>query len=556
MTPEGGFRGTFVPHADGEKDGAIAEIFCHGEIFNTPEIALQLGLAAATPLPEVLQAAWQRWTVDGLHRLDGVFAWARRSGDELLLYRDSSGLRGLFYETGQDGRVAFATDLERLAGARSTAPRLSHRSLHEYLRFLDIAAPDTLFANMSAVEPGHLVRCSPAGVEIRSLAAPGHAPPPTLQFDEAVSALEGLLQHAVGARLGGATCPAAFLSGGIDSSLVCALAAGVRPDTTAVTVGFDEAACDETLVARRIASHLGLRHEVLRFGRGQVLEAFERLARQMDQPSADPALPVTVLAFEHCRGRHDAVLDGTGAEEIVGAMPPRHVRLATGPSSLLPGGLRRGLVRVMRPIPGVAGYAPIFDFEHPAETMIRWRGFTRPEIETLCGEPVSFEHTQFYRTYARFPRHAHFERYSALVEAMPGERLTQAMRIADLDVRFPFRDRATESFVRQLRTDFRDLPGQPKRILRALLARYVPREIWDLPKQGFNFPLLEFLVADDHRLVRRHLDRDRWRRAALLSPDAVQGYAQRFIAGDRSLLFRVWALVVLSAWLEHHDGLQ
>ena len=172
-------------------------------------------------------------------------------------------------------------------------------------------------------------------------------------------------------------------------------------------------------------------------------------------------------------------------------MPPRHVRLAVGYASLLPPALRAALVRAAcAPCPASRATRPILDFEHPADTMIRWRGFTRPEIEALCGEPVSFAHTQFYRTFARFPRSAHFERYSALLNAMPCDRLNQATLISGA-ARCATRSatRETDRFIRQLRTDCRYLPGQPKRILRALLARYVPREIWDVPKHGFNFPL-------------------------------------------------------------------
>ena len=90
--------------------------------------------------------------------------------------------------------------------------------------------------------------------------------------------------------------------------------------------------------------------------------------------------------------------------------------------------------------------------------------------------------------------------------------------------------------------------------MRALLARYVPIALWDLPKHSFDFPLQAFLSAQDHALVRRHLDRERWQAWGLLDAQIVWDYAQRFIAGDRRLMFRVWALVVLSAWLEAHAG--
>ena len=583
MTPGGGFCGLFQPAgtasalplpAARSSDGALqvaawpaqglargiamadAEgMAFHGELHNRAELCRQLALPEATPLPRLLRAGWQHGAETWLPRLDGVFALALRDGNALVLYRDPSGLGPLYTHTAHGGQIAFATHLDTLLRLPGVERRLARRSLHEYLRFLDISAPNTLYEGVVAVEPGQLLRWSAAGVETRSCPTPGNDEAPAASFAQAVEMLDAHLQRSVQARLADAGPAAAFLSGGVDSTLLCALAARCRPDTTAVTVGFEGAAYDETPVAQRIAAHLGLRHEVLRFGRRDYLSAFERLGRQLEQPMADPATPATLLAFEHCASRFDTVLDGTGADEAVGMMPPRHVRLAVAYASLLPHGLRCRLTGVLRAAPRLAGHAPLFDFEHPADTMIRWNGFTRREIEALCGEPVSFEHTRFYRTFSGHPRGAHFERYSALVSGMPSDRLSQAALVSGLSVRYPFCDPQTDRFLRQLRTEYRYLPGQPKRILRALLARYVPTPRWDGPKHGFNFPLSDFLAAQDYLVVRRYLDVERWRRLELLSPGKVQHYAQRFMAGDRSLMFRVWSLVILGAWMESHDEL-
>ena len=139
------------------------------------------------------------------------------------------------------------------------------------------------------------------------------------------------------------------------------------------------------------------------------------------------------------------------------------------------------------------------------------------------------------------------------MNAMPCDRLGQAALTSGFQAAYPFFDRDLVAFIRQLRTDWRHLPGQPKRILRALLARYVPQPLWDLPKHGFNFPLQAFLAGDDYALVRRYLVRGEWLDRGLLRADVVRRYAQHFIAGDERQMFRVWALVVLGAWLEKHD---
>jgi asparagine synthase (glutamine-hydrolysing) len=184
--------------------------------------------------------------------------------------------------------------------------------------------------------------------------------------------------------------------------------------------------------------------------------------------------------------------------------------------------------------------------------MIRWHGFSQAEIETLCGKPVSLEHTHFYQTFARFPRSAHFERSTALLDAMPGDRLHQAAAISGLRVRYPFWDISVDRFIRSLPPDYRYQPTEPKRILRSLLARHVPRNLWDIPKHGFDFPLVEFLRAEDFQLVRCYLLQGHWEKWQILAPARVAEYGHRFMAGETRLMFRVWALVVLAVWLESH----
>jgi asparagine synthase (glutamine-hydrolysing) len=523
---------------------------------NLADLSRALSLPATAQPAEVLLKGWHAWQAGLFGRLEGGLAIAIRDGETLHLYRDPSGLAALYWGPGGTAGKLYATSLgplHRRAGP-THAPSLDRAALHEYLRLLDLAPPRTILCGVQALAPGQWVRVDgsrppvAAAVHLDALARPR-------RFAAAVDELDRALSRSVRSAVAGHRRTGAFLSGGVDSGLICATAARVAPDLTALTVAFEGAAFDETPVATRVAGHLGIAHEVLRFSRDDYLLAFGRLARSMDQPMADPATMATLLAFEHCRERFDVVLDGTGADEAVGAMPPRHVRLAVGLGSLVPGGLRRRLVGAMSGISRLAGYTPILDFEHPAETLMRWKGFTRAEIEELCSEPVSLEHATFYRTFTRFPRRAHFERYTALLGVMPGDRLTQAMRLSGLHLRLPFSARDVDGFLRQLPTHWRHSPGQPKRILRELLARYVPRSIWDHAKHGFDFPLHDFLAGERFALVEQHVLEGRWLGRGLLRPEVVRRYAQAYIGGDRRLMFRVWALVVLGAWLDAHENL-
>jgi len=527
-----------------------------GEVFGLRQLAAGLALPDCSAPETLLAAGWRRWGPALFERLDGPFAMALDLGDETVLYRDSSGLHPLFWQRGAAGAPHAATRLRDLLPPGAPL-HIDRAGLHEYLRLLDIAAPATIVHGVQALLPGQCLhwprdRGEPREHRVGAGLRPGARPP---TFDEAVQALDDRLRQGVATCLEGAQRPAAFLSGGIDSSLLCAVAAGLDRRLTAVTVGFEGAGFDEAPAAAAMARHLGVAHEVLRFGHDEMVDALSRLCATMDQPMADPATPATLLAFEHCTRHFDVVLDGTGADEAVGALPPRHARLAVGYGSLLPAGLRRPVVKAMRRAPALARYTPLLDFEHPAEVLMRWKGFKRHEIEALCGEAVPLAHTRFHRVFEQHGRHAHLARYSALIDTMPCDRLAQALAASTARVRFPFAMRAVDGLLRSLAPEWHHRPGRPKRVLRRALARHAPPELWDRPKQGFTFPLEAFLRANGHALVRHHLDPGRWRRGGLLRSDEVQRYAQAFIGGEGALAFRVWALVVMDCWLSHH-GLQ
>lgn len=547
--------------SDGPLEAAVAGdgsrwLAFRGTLYNRPNLVHLLGLSPQTPTVRLLLHAWRHWPADWINRLDGIYVLAYWTGDghDLSLHRDASGTLGMFYGKPNSGGIAFSSHLGTLMRVPGMARGLSRQSLHEYLRLLDIAAPSTIYQTVRAVPAGEtlLLDARDPGVETSLPAA--DFPSVALPFEDALKVAEQQLAASIERRLNGVARPAAFLSGGIDSSLICALASRIRPDIEAVTVGFDLAGYDETPVAKQIAEHLGIRHRVLRFDRNEVLGAVADAGMHNEQPMADPTEPVTLLAFERIQRDYDAVLEGTGADELLGVMPPRHVRVAVEYASRISARIRRSLAAAMKCIPLINGHAPIFDFEHPAEMLMRWRGFERIEIERLCGSPVNLEKTRFYETFARFAPDEHYARYVALMNTMPSDRVSQAALITGLDARFPFCAPDVIASLRALPLAHRWQDGRPKVILRAMLARHVPPQLWDIPKHGFNFPLMEFLEADDFQLVRHYLHEVNWQRWQLLAPAQVAGYAQRFISGERQLGFRIWALVVLAAWLEGHSG--
>lgn len=521
------------------------------------EAGVLIGSPYGSAGDEALRSVLRARREGRLDRLEGRLAlilWEPGQA-RLTLFRDGSGASRLYHRELAGGGIVFSDDLDLLAQGPGGERRLERASLHEYLRFMDVSTPNTLLAGVRSPEPGieRVYRLAGGFEDV----ARGQAPPPRIPQgpEGALDALEARLLAAIERRLPADGPVLAFLSGGIDSSLIAALAARLAPGrVSALTVGFEEAHFDETPVAAAIAGHLGLPHQVLRIPTGDYRPAFDEWSRRIAYPFADPAAVPTLLAFRAGRELAPVAFDGTGADTLLGIMPARHYRQAATWGSRVPRPLRPGLARLLRAAGPLAGLAPLVDFDDPEEILIRWRAWPRREIERLCGEPVSLAHTRYYRIYRGFAPNQHFERYSALMGNLPDDRIHEAARLTGLEVLFPFFDAEVVDLVRALPMALRYRDGEHKVILRQLLARHVPRAIWDVPKHGFDFPFADFMRVDDHALIRDYLPDARVRASGLVDADIVAATVARFRAGDDRLAFRVWALVVLFAWLANHWG--
>ena len=509
------------------------------------------------PPTQELLAAYRREGHGWVGSVVGQFAlvlWdARRR--ELALYRDDSSAQSLYYHRLPGGGLVFSDRLDLLVSCPLVPRRLSTEGLHEYLRFLDISPPNTVYAGVFGTEPGALWLHDRHGLHQRPApaarqAAPADPAPATL--DDAAAALDDHLARAVASRVRDTAGLVVFLSGGVDSTYLCALAAASGRPVTAITVGFDDAAADESAVAAAVAAALGVPHRVLRYSTGEYRRAFEDLAAA-EYPVADPAGAPTLLAFEQARELADTALDGTGADTLLGIMPPRHQRLAVQYAARLPFALRRVLAGAMAAVPRVRDYRPILDFGDPQEVLVRWRGWSRREIEQLCGRQVSLAGTRFYRVFRGFAPAEHMARYSALMGNLPDDRIHIATGLTGVRARFPFFDPGVTTFVQGLPEALRYAGGEHKRVLKHALARRVPRALWDVPKHGFDFPFDTLLAADGYALVRAYADAPTLARLGCADDAPLVRTVADYVAGARHQRFRVWALTVLGAWLQHHD---
>lgn len=494
--------------------------------------------------------------MDFLTQLDGTFALALWDPKlrRLTLLTDRRSDAQLFYQV--DGnRLTFCSWLSLLAAPKT---ELDRSSIHEFLRFLYVAPPRTIYNGICRLEPGHYLESSNGTTTVRALKRRDQETDARHwqgSTDEALDRFQELFENAIDRRIGGRRA-GVFLSSGVDSATLMAGCQRINPGgVEAFTVGFDNAELDETNAAHAYANHFGLPHSELRFGMREYQHAFESMTREFDQPFADPAGLPLILASENMKDRVDVFTGGTGGDDLFGAPIPRHLWFSLKFAAKLPSVFRLRFATLLKNAEwlGLSRRAALFDFHEPEELFITWSGWSKRELEQLLGEKISFEQSGFYRTFKVYENGAPQELYDALGVFPPDDCRFEAAAPANIPVELPYHDADLHAFVQSLPLSFRMHDGVSKVLLKDLFARYFPEELRLAKKHYFNIPLQRLLAEDNFELVHRYLERDVLRRHGCVNYERAEPWIERYIAGDESLMFKVWALLVLHAWLESRN---
>lgn len=487
-----------------------------------------------------------------LESMDGTFSvvvWDN-SRQCLHMCRDDGGAKLIYYWPSSNG-LCFSNNLTLLLQIFGK-PAISVKSLHEYLRFLDISPPYTIYDNVFLLDSDRILSIDGGGLRISDKVKP-ILPIPKINEDLNTNRdnFKKIFTQSIGSRIENSKRTGAFLSGGIDSSLVCAAAASVKNDITAVTVGFHDPRYDESPIARKVTDHLGIKHEVLKFTTRQDMSALNEYCANVPSPFADPAIIPTFQCFKQIGNTFDLMLDGTGADTLIGIMPARHIHFILNFSRHIPKNLRLLLARALSFYPKTAAKKDLFDFQDACQTMIRWKGWTIDEITALTGQTCHLAHTMFYNIYHDNPDKTPYELYSMLMGALPDDRIHFCSSIFGPDISFPFFDRSIRTYVRKLPMEHRYAAGTSKILFRELLNEYVPKEIWNVPKQGFDYPFADLLRADNFALTRTYLSDQSLSLHGFFNKTILKFYINQFIEGNTQIDFKIWCLVLFQAWYEN-----
>lgn len=509
------------PQPMASSDGRAMLVF-NGEIYNYRELRAELKAAGATfhtdGDSEVILAAWQRWGVNCLPRLSGMFAFAIYDLAErtLFLARDRVGVKPLFLSRLSDGSLAFASELKGLLAHPLLRREADPLAVEDYLAWGYVPDHRSILKGVEKLPAGHyllLRHGAPMPRPVRwwdiSFAERARGKPADLEAE-----LVHLLRQAVSSRMVADVPLGAFLSGGVDSSSVVALMAEASADPVRTcSIGFDAAGLDESAYADQVARRFGTDHRSRVVGSDD-FDHVDTLAAMFDEPFADASALPTWRVCQLARESVTVALSGDGADEaLAGYRRHRFHHAEDRARRLLPQGLRGPLFGALgaawpkadwapRPLRARStflslaasseeGYAQALAIVPTAQRRALYSPYLSAQIGEYCAEQPLIDLMR------NAPARSGLDRaqYADLAFWLPGDILTKVDRTSmavSLEAREPLLDHRLLEFSARLPEALRIRQGQGKWLMKQAMRRYLPEDILFRPKQGFVTPIAQW----------------------------------------------------------------
>ncbi|QEG38972.1 asparagine synthase (glutamine-hydrolyzing) [Roseimaritima ulvae] len=567
-------RLSIIDLADGtqpmfDEAGRYGIVF-NGEIYNYRELRQQL-IARGHTLKthsdtEVIVHLYEEFGSDCLEHLRGMFAFAvwDKQRRELFIARDRLGIKPLYYaQRGQT--LLFGSEIKALLQHPQLTAELDRRGLSDYLSLKYVPAPRTMFSGVHSLPPGHYLLARDGNIETHQYWDLSFEKPSTFRSDEEyLEELEALVRESVRLRLRSDVPFGAFLSGGVDSSLIVALMADeLDTPVNTFSVGFaGSEGQDELPYAQIVADRFGCQHHTFAISANDFLQHAEQVLWYLDQPIADQATVATHMVAQLARQHVKMVLTGEGGDELFAGYAryqgeryspwTRHLPAAAGgivrrAADILPG-MRRGKIAlnaltIRDEATRFANWFPMFSDDGKRQLLADWsaehsRGaghvFDRLLQQCDAGEPLD--------------RMLYCDTKAWLVDylLLRGDKLTMAN---SLEARVPLLDHKLVEFAARLPTRLKLHGRTRKYLLKRLGSQLLPDSIIHRKKQGFPIPIERWLRHEARDLVHDALSEQRLRDRGLFNPKYVRTLVQRHESNYADHATEIWGLVSLEMWL-------
>jgi len=555
------------------EDGTVW-VVCNGEIYNYLELREKLvaqGHRFSTHSDtEVLVHLFEEKGTSLLDDLEGMYAFAivDTRKEQLFLARDRFGEKPLYWVPIQGGKgLAFASELKALLPLENVDRSLDVAAVAQFLALGYIPAPRTHLQGVSKLRAGEAIVLGP-GSDTRTFRywqpefVNSNGPRP-FSKEEAIEALRHRFREAVRLRLRSDVPVGAFLSGGIDSTLVASTIRELLPNASFTTfcASFDDEELNEAPYAKQVAEHIGSDHHEVRFSTAELLDIFDALVDHYDEPFADPSMFPTFAVCRAARQHCNVMLSGDGGDECFGGYRQFFSHSRWHPVRRFPGVhlaadlLLRGWDSRWRGI-GLLNFLHKNDWQllYPEPERASTLSCFQPEYQecALAGlqelKDAAVQHARL-----SYPHSAMEDMANGYLPEQILVKVDRASMFSAVECRTPFLDRGLFGFSASLPLEYHFAQGQGKALLRRCLPAWVSPEVRWRKKQGFTPPLDTWFRTSLRRQMEDAITNVSSRLRHVIVPSRVEDVYQQHQAGaDRSpLLFR-W--LVLSRSMSHSGG--
>lgn len=548
----------------------------NGEIYNHGELRALLEESGLSPTwnghsdTETLLECFEHWGIDKtLQATVGMFAialWDTRQ-NELVLARDRLGEKPLYWGW-QNDVLLFGSELKALKIHPAFCADIDRDALALYLRHNYVPAPYSIYQGIEKLKPGHYVRIAidqrrsdvkafPFWSFNRAVEA-GLASPLQSDANAVVDTLEAQLSESIGMQMLADVPLGAFLSGGVDSSLVVGLMQKQSPrPVKTFTIGFSEAGFNEAEHALAVSRHLGTEHTEIYVQSKDALDVIPDLPNIYCEPFADSSQIPTFLVSRLARQQVTVTLSGDAGDELFGGYNPyQFAPRIWGKISQVPLPLRRFASATLKALPIKGKVEKLVDIlDTPSredfyrQLVSHWK--TPSSVVIGAKEPITVLDTS-----SAWPATQRYEEWMMAMDAqtyMADDILVKVDRAAmasSLETRVPMLDHRVVELAWRIPLDMKIRGGVGKWVLREVLYRHVPRELIERPKKGFSIPIATWLRGPLRDWSESLLDEGRLRREGFFHPAPIRRAWEQHLSGRADHSSKLWGVLMFQAWLE------
>ena len=550
-------------------------IIFNGEIFNFLSLRKELENSGVVfkshSDTEVLLYAYIKWGKDALHKLNGFFAFAiyDKQEDHLFIACDRYGIKPLYFYKNDDF-LFFGSELKAILSFPVTK-NIDWSAVSLYFQMNYIPGKASVFKNTYRLESGHFIEIKNNTTQIgKWYSIPYHAleaEAQPLSYEAHQKKLVELMDDAVRLRLIADVPLGAFLSGGVDSSVVCAMAARHTPHLNTFSIGFEgNQFFDETPYADLVAKHLKTNHTVFKLKNDDLLQSLNELLDYTDEPFADSSALLVNILSKYTRKHVTVALSGDAGDELFAGYNKHY-----GEWQIRNGGWKADAIHLLKPlweklpksrsgkmankIRQLERFANGMDLS-PAERWWQWCTFFGLDNvnKLLNGKtdmvlPQIISTRQQYMSLVQHDGTINDDLLADVSMVLPYDKLVKVDRMSmrnSLEVRVPFLDYRIVNFAFSLPVSSKINAMYKKRIVQDAFRNYLPKELYNRPKKGFEVPLLQWFRTDlKSKILDDYLSDEYIRAQGVFNPEVISEIKQQlFSSNPGDVHARIWSLIV------------